>query len=549
MSRTVVGRIFWKELRAQRSLWLGVTVLVVAIQALIGILAFRYRHESPQWEEWSGGMFLAAYLGATVYAIGSGAATFTEEKEAHTVWMLRVMPMTRADVFAGKWAYGIASTVVLLVALSVAAGIWSAIAWLEIHGGFADVTFPARGRHFSADEVKQLLTLLWIGLLIPIAFYAFSALFSLLCAEGIFAALCGMFTTILIVAAATVGAGFKGLSEVAVRLSLVAGVVILADYWLTGLWLRRGDLAAGEWRRFHVPVLSERWRSIGPHLPRLTDLLRVGEPVAPWRRAAQRLVWKECRAARKYAAICVLPATVAVLFPIFWPASRFFAITTPWLAVLATPLVMGVGAYQTEQLNRAYRFLANSGLTTDGSWLIKHLVWLACAFAICGYVLAVDQIAWQAVPDRSYGISFSVADSFVSFVKEFAPPSADSSFFGSSILTALVVAVFYVILAYSIGQRLSFAFSKGVMALGFAMAGIVFACLTWTIFAQTRHVPLTWTIGTIPPILLAYTWTHTERWQRQQLYSYRWFLVALWMALPFAGILLALFLYWPIPIR
>ena len=104
-------------------------------------------------------------------------------------------------------------------------------------------------------------------------------------------------------------------------------------------------------------------------------------------------------------------------------------------------------------------------------------------------------------------------------------------------------------LGYSIGQRLSFAFSKGVLAFGFALAGLVLACLTWSIFAESHRVPLIWTVGAIPPILFAYTWAHTERWQRQQLYSYRWSLVAVWMALPFVGILLALSLYWPITVR
>ena len=63
-------------------------LLAIAIQSLIGLPAFHYRNSSPDWEVWAGGIFLAAYIAASLYAIGSGAATFTEESEAKTAWML-----------------------------------------------------------------------------------------------------------------------------------------------------------------------------------------------------------------------------------------------------------------------------------------------------------------------------------------------------------------------------------------------------------------------------------------------------------------------------
>ena len=122
MSRIVVGRIFWKELRTQRSLWIGVTCLVIGIQTLITTFTLYYRHQSHSLEEFYGGLFFSAYLGATLYAIASGAASFSEETEGNTAVLLRTMPMTRSDAFAGKWGYGLASTGVLFLVLAVAAG-------------------------------------------------------------------------------------------------------------------------------------------------------------------------------------------------------------------------------------------------------------------------------------------------------------------------------------------------------------------------------------------------------------------------------------------
>ena len=163
--------------------------------------------------------------------------------------------------------------------------------------------------------------------------------------------------------------------------------------------------------------------------------------------------------------MCALPVTIAVLIPMLWPASRFFGIYAPWIALLATPLIMGVGTYQSDQMHEAYRFLAHRGVAPDGSWLVKHVVWLGLAFAVCGYVLLIDHVAWQIQPEMGLGVRYGVTESIAN---EFAPPSADASLFQSSNLPALVVAVFYVVLGYSIGQRLSFAFSKGVLAFGFA---------------------------------------------------------------------------------
>ena len=117
--------------------------------------------------------------------------------------------------------------------------------------------------------------------------------------------------------------------------------------------------------------------------------------------------------------MCALPVTIAVLIPMLWPASRFFGIYAPWIALLATPLIMGVGTYQSDQMHEAYRFLAHRGVAPDGSWLVKHVVWLGLAFAVCGYVLLIDHVAWQIQPEMGLGVRYGVTESIAN---EFAPP-------------------------------------------------------------------------------------------------------------------------------
>ena len=84
---------------------------------------------------------------------------------------------------------------------------------------------------------------------------------------------------------------------------------------------------------------------------------------------------------------------------------------------------------------------------------------------------------------------------------------------------------------------MSFAIRKGILAFGLAMGAAILACQIWALFASWR-LPLWWTVGPIPAVLFAYTLMHTERWRTQQLYSYKWWRIALWMVLPFLGIAL-----------
>ena len=174
MSSAIVGRIFWKELRTQRSLWVGVTGLVVAVQAAATALSFYYYgHRLLNLQELIAGIFLAAYVGTTVYAIASGAASFTEEIEGNTATLLRTVPMTRSEAFAGKWGYGLASTGLLFLVLALAAGIFSFAAWLAVHdpGAFAGLTMP-RNVGIGANW-SEWFEVVWIGLVVPVVFFAF----------------------------------------------------------------------------------------------------------------------------------------------------------------------------------------------------------------------------------------------------------------------------------------------------------------------------------------------------------------------------------------
>jgi hypothetical protein len=543
MSRTVVGRIFWKELRAQRGMWLGVTGLMIGIQALLTVFALSYRHPPRDLEELYDSVFPLAYLGAVFYAIGSGAASFTEETEGNTAVLLRTVPMTPSEAFAGKWGFGLASTGVLFAVLAVAAGLCSCSAWLAIAiqgtSAFSHSPVP------SAADINVPLSSVWIGILTPVAFFAFCALFSLLLSNGLMAALCGSVCTVVALALVEFLDGRAGVPAlIAQQLTVIAGALVVIDFWLTGIWLRQGTFFGLRWTgRWPVEwTAGWEWRVV--RIPRPIELLRFGEPAVSWKRAAQRLAWKELRQAGPYVAISLFAATVLLIPPVLDPLRRLLGNLSPWTFGMAIPLLMGVGAYRSDQKGRAYRFLGDLAVTPDGSWIVKHLIWMGLTFLTCGYALFVERIGWQLSRERAFALQDSI---LYGIGRSFARPGFRLRDDQPPLMTGLDVVGLYIVLAYSIGQRLSFAIAKGLLAFGLAMGATILACQAWAIFSH-RGVPLWWTIGAIPAALMAYTWVHTQRWQAEQLYSYRWTLIAAWMALPLAGIAVAVCVYWPFPI-
>jgi hypothetical protein len=547
MSSAIVGRIFWKELRTQRSLWICVTCLVIAVQTAATALSFYYYgHRLLNLEELIAGIFLAAYVGTTVYAIASGAASFAEEIEGNTATLLRTVPMTRSEAFAGKWGYGLASAGLLFLVLALAAGVLSFADWTAAQnpGAFEGLTTPRNTRFFTGNW-SELFALVWIWLMVPVVFFAFCSLYSLLMSDGLIAALCGTFSAIF---ALVWVSWVLRLSPLGVQpiwgVTSIAVALAATDLWLTGVWLRHKSLIrwTGKW-----PV---EWVGEQPLLTKPVAgpiaLLRAGEPAVPWKRAAQRLVWKEVRQAWPYVGMILLAGTAMVTWAIIDPTSRLISILTPGIVGLAAPLAMGVGAYHVDQKSRAYHLLGDRGLTPDGSWLAKHVVWIALTFAVCGYVLVIDWAAcefaqWEANSPRYFRQNLWERAAALDILRT----SAGWDRRGSSAYASLGVVVLYIALAYSIGQRLSFVYAKGLLAFGLAIGTTLLAGMIWATFAA-RGVPISWTIGVIPPVLLGYTWTHTRRWHIEQLYSYGWVLVAAWMVLPLVGIATAVALYWPL---
>ena len=334
MSRVIVGRIFWKELRSQRSLWLGVAGLVIVVQAFLTWHTLYYQ-ETRQLYDLRYGIFLAAWLGATFYAIGSGAASFTEETEGKTGSLLRSVPLSSGEAFLGKWGFSLGSAV-LFVRGAGRGGMDLLFRRLVRRPGqrlgtaavrSPCVGLPPRMRQPGRTNPSRRRWERISGLrLVSRSRFSLSA------------------AVLLVISLRRRDRrhlrhgehdrrldrrGDRGIGSArdvlptafAVRLAVIAFALAVVDYWLTGIWLRQGSAGRLRWTGRWPIEWTGRWplELTGPPkkrriaLPGPIDLLRFGEPKAVWIRGVQRLLWKELRQAWPYFAISLVAATALVL--------------------------------------------------------------------------------------------------------------------------------------------------------------------------------------------------------------------------------------------
>ena len=268
----------------------------------------------------------------------------------------------------------------------------------------------------------------------------------------------------------------------------------MIDFWLTGIWLRRGtfvglrwtgrwpfEWAGGrEWRNCVFPdplnfcvLESPSSHGSGPHSAWLGK--NCGKPGRTWQSAC----WRH---------------PVLLIPPVLDPQRRLVGNLSPWVFGMAIPLLMGVGAYRADQKGR------------DASWAIGPSRRTArdrearCVdgadipdLRLCIYV---ERIGWQLSKVR-----FGLQDSILFGIGSRLPgPSSCTALSRSS--ASDWVGRRRALHRAGLCDRPTHEFSRfqRPAGLGSAMGATVFACQVWAIFG-TRGVPLWWTIGTIPAAL------------------------------------------------
>ncbi len=245
MNRTIFWRLFWKEYRLQRALWIAMSVLT----ALLLWLVFEF---SPNSRERTLALFRIAVAFPALYALGCGAMLFAGEREAETYEFQRSLPVGARRVFASK----------IVLALSGIASLFG-LTWL-LAACLNGWKLPS-----GQEQVTAWATFGFFGLEI----FLWTTFFSLLLKRVLLAAILG-------VASASVGAFVMAISitpqivmETYVaaipRRAILAALVALVGFWLATRWFNEGRgrrlpsarLPAGVATITQTTSFSERFRA------------------------------------------------------------------------------------------------------------------------------------------------------------------------------------------------------------------------------------------------------------------------------------------------
>jgi hypothetical protein len=360
MSRTTIGRIYWKELRAQSGFLLALLVVGFLFQLVPSIL--QWLKSAKGFQFLPGAEIMIAFTISCCFAVGSTAILFAGEKESKTFGLLQRIPVCWGDLLVGKLLLTLCGSLVLILLLLPSG-------WLLALGrGSSDTSIMLEMPRTGGD-------LIWT-VTVPLFFFAVVLLCSLLLEDVLKAALVGSAVAFIILA----------LGHPTVRgrhwLPYSAFVVILAiDLGLARKWPLGNS---GTW--LDEPVVMPRWRRLRVRRKRSFSAEPAGS-TSRLRRDLASHAWKEFRAVRSLAVALLVVAIACVFLGSQGGQIAYFG------NILVAPWLLGTAAFRADQANGAYRLLTHNGVSPAGYWCVKHLVWLGMSIILTMLVF-YGQIEW-----------------------------------------------------------------------------------------------------------------------------------------------------------
>lgn len=475
MSQSSFARLFWKEYRTQRSVWLALLAGTVLLQVVLAV-SLGPRLLGP------GAIVLALVLSAC-YAAACAGILFAGEREEETDLCLRQLPLRAVPLLGAKLLFAV--TMVPAFVGAALLGAWAVSEYSRIPTGEA----LTRQIEFFARAVAG--SLVW-GLF-----------FSLLMRRVLVVVLCTAISELVVVAIA---------SNIAqdhphrAYFAILAGVACM-DLWLGLRWaagdvvlpLPRVRLFAGRPER----AASPRWEKL------LAWGARRGTQSS---RTCAALCWRELRAAAPF---CTWWALLGVLLVDLLP--RLFGIPSHVLFLAATPAVCGLMVGLPDQRRQTYRFLSERGVPAATVWFSKQAVWLALAVAIVAVFAAWD----TGTPGRIRGAGSGEDYRGVGPVAEILRHAIHLPYVALQIPMDTAAdralrwnfAAALCLTLFAVGQLASLWIRRAVLAAVAALIGAVLLGVGLTALVKS-DVPLT--LGAWPVALawLAGTWLLSARWLR-----------------------------------
>jgi hypothetical protein len=533
MNRTIFWRVFWKEYRLQRPLWIAMAVL--SVMATLLVYAFVVGNPDFSKTEQLHTLLAAAVGLPALYLLGCGAALFAGEHEAETYEFQRSLPTSAGPVFAAKVTFALVSDAAMLVPmwlLALALGCRE----LERLGGRPDIV--------AAWATLQP----WFAL----QMFAWAAIFSLLLRR--------------VLVAAVLGVAFAS-----VVVPIASRLIVLLPYLAVG-WPREPEPYVA-WTYLAICLaaavvdvrLGLRW--FRPRRLHATDAVGASDATAaevspallPFSRSARatpirRLVWQHLRqSGRTMLILGVLFVPAAVMgvgelirearddarskslfqdisreedlgstrrFDYFAslppgyrsadPAEFWNALPIVFLALAGVPLV-GAAAFTADQRRRSFRFLTDRGVPPKQVWRSRQaLVWL---------------YAGLLVP--------------IVFVTLLLPLGDDMWYLRvPRIVTLLEMAVGSVVLGIAVGQFCSMLLRSSLLT-GVLCVPLTAVLASWCCLMAYLHVNWLWSALPIPIALLLATRLRTEGWLVERNDFRAWVWPAVVVVVPTVAVLTA----------
>lgn len=524
MTGSMALRLFWKEYRAQRGLWLSLAIGAVLFHALIRALS-----DGPSGID--DALWLITGLLTFCFAVGAASVTFAQEREEGTHLRLLSLAPSPTVVFFVKLLVIILASAALATVTGFSALLISE-RWYDTTISGAILSPPMRLSVWIAAGVSlgMFFSLVFRHVFAALLSGALTAVIAMLIVSAVWEAHEDYFRTRI---TETIPESWYW--QCIAFNSLVGGVILtlfVVDLVLVHRWLKRAffddapsrirfwvgqtrvrkasaeggvTLELGVQSDLTTPVLSPEEAVIQP-APRLS----LSWLYVSWGRRGLRpfrfLRWKELAETRIAFSIgvCVVAAlAIAGTASTFRPPDG-----AHFILLFGIPSVMGLLAFRSEQKHERYRLLADHGLSPRTVWLSKHAVWLPRTIGLMLLVFVVTDFlhtgrhVWS---DIAYGVyCFDVSGKF---------HNDHYSYFSQAVLgeTPAIRCIIVSLLLYGIGQWASMTFRKGVIASFATILGCILTGL-WLTFCSSGGIPLLFAVLPLVPALLLFTWKRTATW-------------------------------------
>ena len=518
-----LSRMFWKEYRQQRTLWLAVLAAGLAVQLVLRVLV----GVDPKVLEvvWGAPLVMAMF-----YLPGSAAMLFALEREERTSdWLLSLAAPPGWTLLA-KYSFAIIST----VALCAAMWLWALVLSVGVP---LQLPLPPELNNGRMSVAWMLIAGCLTAGMVALFLLGWGALGSLTSRRVIVALPAGMLwwflmmlLPLLMIANMFDANSFDGLRPQLETFVMGAAcvAVVVADVWLGWRWCQGKYLDAHFFDDLHERLLERlKWRTARTaRIPVVIESEHSG-----WR-VWQRLVWQERHRESFHSAMLWIACGVSVFLAIYSSVRRE-SITIGMLPLIVPlPLAMGLFGFSFDAAGQQLRFLANRGTSPLAIWFSKHAVWLPRAFWIPLVVSAVSILAeGTLVPSNASGVMVSHHNGLV---RPLSPGvdvnhplramSLDAWQYSGDVL-------WFVLLGYAVGQLCSMLLRKVVLA---AAAGLILNSLFvgWLWLMMVLDVPRWWSVGSLVVWMLCVTWWYSRPWLMEQQSWRIWWRVAAGLLLP-----------------